>query len=91
VKPDEEPKTDMEKIKAKMRFNSIDAKLKVKDLMYFKVDVKQREFLQGFCKEFGFNMSEAGRFCIDITRAMHNGGMLEEFVKQFSEFKKRDK
>lgn len=91
MKPDKDEDTKLGKLARQIRFNTIDTKLPVKRLIYFKIDVKQDEFMTNFCKQFGFTMSEAGRFCVDIVRAMNEGGLLEEFIREFSKFKEQRK
>jgi len=91
MKPDKDEDTKLSKLARQIRFNTIDTKLPVKRLIYFKIDVKQDEFMTNFCKQFGFTMSEAGRFCVDIVRAMNEGGLLEEFIREFSKFKEQRK
>lgn len=88
MKPDKEPeKSDMAKLASRVKFNAIDTKARVKEVIAFKVDLSEKQFLEDFCKKFGFKISEAGRFCIDIVRAMDEGGLLEQFVREFSKYK----
>jgi hypothetical protein len=91
VKGDVEKSTEMDKLKTKMKFNSIDTRSTKGEVIAFKVDASEKKFLDDFCEQFKFTISEACRFSVDITRAMNEVGLLEEFIRQFAEYKKEQK
>jgi len=91
MKGDVKQDTEMDKLKGKMKFNSIDTRSTKGEVIAFKVDANEKKFLDDFCTQFNFTISEACRFSVDITRTMHEGGLLKEFIEQFTEFKKEHK
>jgi hypothetical protein len=91
MKPDKIPETPMASLARRVRFNTIDVKSKKGVVIAFKIDNSEEKFLEDFCKKFGLNISEAGRFCIDIIRSMDEGGLLQEFVTEFSKYKQEMK
>ena len=90
MKTDKSTETELSGLASKIRFNVIDTREKVGTVISFKIDKRESEFIEGFCTKYNFKLSEACRFFIDVIYAMDNGGMLEEFIRQFSEFKKRE-
>jgi hypothetical protein len=89
MKPDKEPDAPMDRLRNNIKFNAIDSRLVKADIVSFKADAKETEFIKVMMDKFGLTLSEVCRFSLDFTKAAYHGGLLEEFVRDFAAFKEQ--